>query len=47
MPLSYVVAAGLALVVWQVPGVQVAAATVNGLVVAGTLLYIIFARSCF
>jgi len=42
MPLSYVSAAILALVVWKVPPVQVAAATVNGLVVAGTLLYIIF-----
>ena len=42
MPLSYVVAAGLALVVWQVPAVQVAAATINGLIVAATLLYIIF-----
>lgn len=42
MPLSYVVAVALALGVWRVPGVQVAAASVNGLVVAGTLLYIIF-----
>ena len=42
MPLSYAVAAVLALAVWQVPVVQVAAATVNGLVVAMTLLYIIF-----
>ena len=42
MPLSYAVAAVLALAVWQVPAVQVAAATVNGLVVAATLLYIIF-----
>ena len=42
MPLSYVVAAGLALLVWQVPMVQVTAATINGLIVAGTLLYIIF-----
>ena len=42
MPLSYAVAAVLALFVWQVPGVQVAAATINGLIVAGTLLYIIF-----
>ena len=42
MPLSYVVAAVLALTVWQVRGVQVAAATVNGLIVALTLLYIIF-----
>jgi lactate permease len=42
MPISYLVAAGLALFVWQVPGVQVAAATINGLVVTATLLYIIF-----
>ena len=42
MPLSYAVATVLALFVWQVPGVQVAAATINGLIVAGTLLYIIF-----
>ena len=42
MPVCYVVAAGLALFVWQVPGWQVAAASVNGLIVTGTLLYIIF-----
>ena len=42
MPLSYAVAAVLALLVWQVPGLQVAAATINGLIVALTLLYIIF-----
>jgi lactate permease len=42
MPLSYAVAALLALLVWQVPGLQVAAATINGLIVAFTLLYIIF-----
>ncbi len=42
MPLSYLVACLLALFVWQVPGIRVVAATVNGLVVAGTLLYIIF-----
>ena len=42
MPLSYIVAAGLALVVWQVPAVQVVAASINGLIVAFTLLYIIF-----
>jgi len=42
MPLTYAVAAVLALFVWQVPGIQVAAATINGLVVALTLLYIIF-----
>ena len=42
MPLTYAVAAVLALFVWQIPGVQVAAATINGLIVALTLLYIIF-----
>ena len=42
MPISYVVAVILAFLVWQVQGAQVAAATVNGLVIAATLLYIIF-----
>ncbi len=42
MPLSYLTAVVLALVVWRVPGAQVAAASVKGLIVAGTLLYIIF-----
>lgn len=42
MPVCYLVAAGLALLVWQVSLAKVAAATVNGLVVAATLLYIIF-----
>ena len=42
MPLSWVAAAGLAWAVWGVSGVRIAAASINGLVVAGTLLYIIF-----
>ncbi len=42
MPVCYFVAVGLALIVWKVPGGQVAAASVNGLVIAGKLLYIIF-----
>jgi lactate permease len=42
MPISYLVAVGLALFIWKVPGANVAAASINGLVVAGTLLYIIF-----
>ena len=42
MPLSFGVAVVLALAVWQVPAVQVVAASINGLVVALTLLYIIF-----
>ncbi len=41
MPLSYITAAVLALWVWQVPGVQVAAATIHGVIVALILLYII------
>jgi len=42
MPLTYAVAVALALFVWQVPAVQVAAASVKGLIVAVELLYIIF-----
>ena len=42
MPLSYITAAGLALAVWKISALQVAAATVKGLIVALTLLYIIF-----
>ncbi|WP_017380265.1 L-lactate permease [Paenisporosarcina sp. TG-14] len=42
MPISYLVAIVLALFIWKVPGATVAAASINGLVVAGTLLFIIF-----
>lgn len=42
MPLSYVTAVLLALFVWKVPAIQVAVASVHGLILAGTLLYIIF-----
>ena len=42
MPIAYLVAAALCLLVWQVPVRQVAAASINGVVVAATLLYIIF-----
>ena len=42
MPLSLAVAIVLALAVWQVPVAQVAAASVNGLILALRLLYIIF-----
>ncbi|MBS4192993.1 L-lactate permease [Bacillus sp. FJAT-49705] len=42
MPISYLIAVGLAIFVWKVPGANVAAASINGLVVAFTLLYIIF-----
>ncbi|MFC7063865.1 L-lactate permease [Halobacillus seohaensis] len=42
MPISYIIAVLLALFVWKVPGAVVTAASINGLVVAATLLYIIF-----
>ena len=42
LPISYLVAAVLALFVWHVPAVQVAAASVSGLIIAGELLFIIF-----
>lgn len=42
MPLSYVTAVILALFVWKVPAVQVAVASVHGLILAASLLYIIF-----
>ena len=42
MPLAYAIAAALSLGVWRVGGAQVAAATVHGLIVAATLLFIIF-----
>ncbi len=42
MPLSWLAAAGLAWLVWDISGVRIAAASINGLVVAATLLYIIF-----
>ena len=42
MPICYFVAVALALFIWKVPKERVAAASVNGLVIAGTLLYIIF-----
>ena len=42
MPLSYGVSILLALAVWRVPALQVVAASINGLIVALTLLYIIF-----
>jgi len=42
MPVSYLTAAALALGVWKVPLAKVAAATVKGLLVAGSLLFIIF-----
>ena len=42
MSVAYVVTALLALFVWQAPGAVVAAATVNGIVTAITLLFIVF-----
>ena len=42
MPLSYIVAALAAYFYWQVPSVQIAAASAKGLVITAQLLYIIF-----
>ncbi len=42
MPVSYLVVVALALGVWRVPGQQVIAASLHGLITAATLLYIIF-----
>ncbi len=42
MPIAYGTAAALALLVWRVPAAKVLAASVNGLWIAGTLIYIIF-----
>jgi lactate permease len=42
MPISYLTAVGLALWIWNISLTQVEAATLKGLVVAATLLYIIF-----
>ncbi|MFT5524032.1 MAG: lactate permease [Pirellulaceae bacterium] len=42
MPASYIVAAALAFFVWRVSATQIAAATIDGLMIATTLLYIVF-----
>ncbi len=42
MPLSYLTAAAIALFYWKVSPIQVAAASIKGLVITATLLYIIF-----
>jgi lactate permease len=42
MPCAYVLTVALATLVWKTPWTRVSGATANGLVVAGTLLYIIF-----
>ncbi len=42
MPIAYLVCATLALLVWKVPVTIITAATLNGIVVAATLIFIIF-----
>ena len=42
MPLSYLVAAALAFFVWKISGVQLAAASIKGLIIAAELLFIVF-----
>ena len=43
MSITYVVCAALALFVWQVPATVVTAATINGIVVAATLIFRVYA----
>jgi len=42
MPVGYVLTALLAFFYWQVPAVRIAAASLQGLIIAGELLYIVF-----
>ena len=42
MPIAYLIVAGLAIGVWEVSGIQVLSASINGLIIAATLIYIIF-----
>ncbi len=42
MPVGYALTAALALLYWQVPAVRIAAASLQGLIIAGELLYIVF-----
>lgn len=42
MPLSFLITAGVAMLVWNVPGVQVVAATFRGIVMAVDILLIVF-----
>lgn len=42
MPLCYLTVVVLALAVWRTPAVQVVAATVNGVIIAATMIFIVF-----
>lgn len=42
MPISFVITVVLSLFVWKMPGIQVAAATIEGIIVAISILWIIF-----
>lgn len=42
MPIAYVITALVALLLWKVPFRQIAAASLEGLVITGTVLYIVF-----
>ncbi len=42
MPMAYLVTVGIALIVWRVPIVEVAASSIQGLVAAAEILYIVF-----
>ena len=42
MPVAYLVTAAIALLIWQVPLTVIAAFTIEGLVMAAEILYIVF-----
>ena len=42
MPVAYLVTSAIALFIWQVPLAAIAASTIEGLVMAAEILYIIF-----
>ena len=42
MPIAYVATVAIALIVWNTPGVQIAAASIHGLATACNLLFIVF-----
>jgi lactate permease len=46
MPIGFVVVVLIALLVWEMSPTAIAASTVQGLLIAATLLYIVFGACC-
>lgn len=42
MPLAFIIHAALAYMIWKMPGLQIAAATIDGFIIAASLLWVIF-----